>query len=68
MRSIRNLIALSVAVLSVAAVAYVVIRHFDEVMRPVYALLRKLGLDRDDCDCDCDCCCDEEIFEVNSEE
>jgi len=55
---------ISFAILSVAAVAYIVIRHFDEVMRPVHALLKKLGIDASFKTCDC---CDDEIFEINAE-
>ena len=66
MKLMRSLIMLAVAVLAVAAVAYAVIRHFDEVMRPIHALLKKFGIEAPH-SCDC-CCCDEEIFEVNAEE
>jgi predicted lysophospholipase L1 biosynthesis ABC-type transport system permease subunit len=59
----KHLIVITVAVLSVAAVAYLVIRHFDDVMRPVHALLKKLGVQKSfGCDC-----CDDEIFEINAE-
>ena len=60
----KHLIMISFAILSVAAVAYIVIRHFDEVMRPVHALLKKLGIDASFKTCDC---CDDEIFEINAE-
>jgi hypothetical protein len=55
---------ISIAILSVAAVAYVVIRHFDDVMRPVHALLRKFGIEKGFGNCDC---CDDEIFEISAE-
>ena len=63
MKSMRNLVLICVAVLSVAAVVYFVIRHFDDVMRPVHVLLRRLGIEHDIC-----CGCEDEIFEVTSED
>jgi len=64
MRNMRTLITISLAVLAVAVVAVVVIRHLDDVMRPINALLRKFGLNTGSCDC----CDDEEIFEINTDE
>ena len=59
----KHLLIIAVAIMAAAAVAYVVIRHFDEVMRPVNMLLKRFGIQRKN---ECGCC-EDEIFEIHAE-